>query len=122
VTPALFLAGFSLRSASIQRVFAILELMRAVAAFMIVPILLHFATSLAGFPTKAMSTVLWVCFGLAVGGAVVGVLLYLLGGATPRAPSVQQFLGGQEPGWQSPPLLAAVRRERPLARHTGRRP
>jgi MFS family permease len=112
VTPALFLAGFSLRSASIQRVFAILELMRAVAAFMIVPILLHFATSSAGFPTPAMNTVLWVCFGLAVGGAVVGVLLYLLGGAAPPAPSVQRFLGGQEPGWQSPPLLAALRRGR----------
>jgi MFS family permease len=114
VTPALFLAGFSLRSASIQRVFAILELMRAVAAFMIVPILLHFATSLSGFPTAAMGTVLWVCFGLAAGGAVVGVLLYLLGGVTPPAPSLQRFLGGQEPGWESPPLLAAVRRKRPL--------
>jgi hypothetical protein len=113
VTPALFLAGFSLRSASIQRVFAILELMRAIAAFMIVPILLHFATSLAGFPTAAMSTALWVCFGLAAGGAVVGVLLYLLGGATPAAPSLQRFLDGQEPGWESPPLLAAVRRKRP---------
>ena len=48
VTPALFLAGFSLRSASIQRVFAILELLRAIAAFMIAPILLHFATTLTG--------------------------------------------------------------------------
>jgi MFS family permease len=112
VTPALFLAGFSLRSASIQRVFAILELMRAIAAFMIAPILLHFATSPAGFPTAAMSTALWICFGLAIGGAVVGVLLYLLGGITPPAPSVQRFLGGQEPGWDSPPLLAAVRRKR----------
>jgi hypothetical protein len=83
VTPALFLAGFSLRAASIQRVFAILELMRAMAAFMIVPILLHFATSLAGFPTPAMSTSLLVCFGPAVGGAVVGILLYLLGGVRP---------------------------------------
>jgi MFS family permease len=113
VTPALFLAGFSLRSASIQRVFAILELMRAIAAFMIVPILLHFATSLTGSPTPAMSTALWVCFGLAAGGAVVGVLLYLLGGVTPPTPSVQRFLGGQEPGWESPPLLAMVRRKRP---------
>jgi MFS family permease len=113
VTPALFLAGFSLRSASIQRVFAILELLRALAAFMIVPILLHFATTLTGLPTGAMTTSLWVCFGLAAGGAVVGVLLYLLGGARPSAPSLSRFLGGQEPGWQSPPLLAAVRRRRP---------
>jgi MFS family permease len=113
VVPALFLAGFSLRSASIQRVFAILELMRAIAAFMIAPILVHFALSPAGLATPAMSTALWVCFGLAAGGAVVGVLLYLLGGIKPPAPSVPQFLSGQEPGWDSPPLLATVRRKRP---------
>lgn len=112
VTPALFLAGFSLRSASIQRVFAILELMRAMAAFMIVPILLHFATSLTGAPTAGMGAALWVCFGLAAGGAVVGVLLYLLGGVKPPAPSVERFLGGEEPGWYSAPLLTAIRRER----------
>ena len=113
VVPALFLAGFSLRAANIQRVFAILELMRAIAAFMIVPILLHFATSLDGFPTAATGTALWVCFGLAAGGAVIGVLLYLLGGVKPPAPSVQRFLGGNEPGWESPRLLATIRRQRP---------
>ncbi|HWG65424.1 MAG TPA: MFS transporter [Streptosporangiaceae bacterium] len=112
VTPALFLAGFSLRSASIQRVFAILELMRAMAAFLIVPILLHFATTLTGMPTGAMSTALWICFGLAAGGAIIGVVLYLLGGVRPSAPSLTQFLGGLEPGWPSPPLLAAIRRRR----------
>lgn len=110
VVPALFLAGFSLRSASIQRVFAILELMRAFAAFMVVPILLHFAISLTGRPTGAMSISLWICFGLAVGGTLVGTLLYVLGGAKPPAPSLQRFLDGGEPGWESPRLLAAVRR------------
>jgi len=112
VVPALFMAGFSLRSASIQRVFAILELMRAFAAFMIVPILAHFAISLAGLPTAAMGTALWVCFGLAVAGTVLGILIYVLGGAVPVAPSLDRFLGGIEPGWESPPLLAAVRRAR----------
>ncbi len=48
VAPALFVAGFSLPSASLQRVFAIVELMRAVAAFMIAPIFLHFAADAAG--------------------------------------------------------------------------
>jgi MFS family permease len=110
VVPALFLAGFSLRSASIQRVFAILELMRAIAAFMIVPILAHFAISLAGTPTPAMRTTLWVCFGLAVGGTVVGVLLYALGGSKPPAPSLERFLGTDQPGWHSPALFAGVRR------------
>ena len=112
VVPALFLAGFSLRSASIQRVFAILELMRAFAAFMIVPILTHFAISMAGYPTEAMRTTLWVCFGLAVGGTLIGVLLYVLGGTAPPTPSLEKFLDGQEPGWESPALFAALHRKR----------
>jgi nucleotide-binding universal stress UspA family protein/MFS family permease len=109
VAPALFLAGFSLRSASIQRVFAILELLRAVAAFMIVPILLHFGTTLTGLPTPAWNTVLWICFGLSAGGAVAFTCLYALGRVRPSAPAIERWMGGQEPAWDSPPLLAAVR-------------
>lgn len=44
VSPALFIAGFSLRSAQIQRVFALVELLRGVAAFIAAPLLLHIAT------------------------------------------------------------------------------
>jgi nucleotide-binding universal stress UspA family protein/MFS family permease len=110
VVPALFLAGFSLRSASIQRVLAALELLRAVAAFLVAPILLYFATTATGLPTAAMGTALWVCFGLSAGGALVGVVLYLLGGVRPSASAVERWVGGQEPAWESPPLLAAIRR------------
>jgi nucleotide-binding universal stress UspA family protein/MFS family permease len=121
VTPALFLVGFSVRSAAIQRVFAILELLRAVAAFMIAPILLHFATTLTGTATPGMSTALWICFGLSAGGAIVFVCLYLLGGVRPAAPDLQRWMGGQQAAWESPPLLAAVRREQAGAA-PGRRP
>ena len=113
VTPALFLAGFSLRSASIQRVFAMLELLRAVAAFMIVPILLHFGTTLTGLPTPAMGTVLWICFGLAVGGAIAGVLLYLLGRVRPSAPALETWMAGQEPAWESPAAAGCAARKSP---------
>jgi nucleotide-binding universal stress UspA family protein len=109
VVPALFLAGYSLRSASIQRVYAILELLRAFAAFLIAPILLHFAVTLTGLPSPAMSTALWICFGLSAGGAVVFVLLYLLGRVRPSAPALEQWMDGQELAWESPPLLAALR-------------
>ena len=109
VTPALFLIGFSVRSPSIQRVFSISEMLRAVAAFVVAPVLLHFAVTLTGLPTPAMSTALWICFGLAIGGALAGVLLYLLGGVRPSASALHRWMGGREPGWQSPPLLAAVR-------------
>jgi nucleotide-binding universal stress UspA family protein len=109
VTPALFLIGFSVRSPSIQRVFSISEMLRAVAAFVAAPVLLHFAVTLTGLPTPAMSTALWICFGLATGGALAGVLLYLLGGVRPSASALHRWMGGREPGWESPPLLAAVR-------------
>jgi nucleotide-binding universal stress UspA family protein/MFS family permease len=109
VTPALFLVGFSVRSAAIQRVFAILELLRAVAAFMIAPILLHVATTLTGTATPAMNAALWICFGLAAGGALVFVALYLLGGVRPARPDLTLWMGGQEAAWDNPGLLAAVR-------------
>jgi len=114
VVPALFLAGYSLRSASIQRVFAILELLRAIAAFLIAPILLHFAVTAAGLPSAAMNTALWICFGLSVGGAIAGVLLYALGRVRPTAPALERWMGGMEPAWESPPLLAALRPGAPL--------
>jgi nucleotide-binding universal stress UspA family protein/MFS family permease len=113
VFPALFLVGFSLRSASIQRVFAVLELLRAMAAFLIAPILLHFATTLTGLPTPAMNTALWICFALAAGGAVAGVLLYQLAGLRPPRPALQRWMDTGEPAWESPPLLAAIRHRTP---------
>jgi nucleotide-binding universal stress UspA family protein/MFS family permease len=109
VTPALFLAGFSLRSAAVQRVFAILELLRAVAAFLVAPVLLHVATTLTGVATPEMNTALWICFGLAAGGALIGVSLYLLARVRPPKPALNQWMQGQEPAWYSPPLLAAIR-------------
>ena len=53
VAPALFVAGFSLPSANLQRVFAIVELLRAVAAFMIAPVFAHLAVTVGGNPRPA---------------------------------------------------------------------
>ena len=109
VAPALFVAGFSLPSANLQRVFAIVELMRAVAAFMIAPIFAHFAATVGGNLDAGTGTALWIGLGIAVGGAVIGVAIYALGGARPQTPDIDRFLAGDEPAWYSPPLLARVR-------------
>ncbi|CRZ16853.1 universal stress protein [Mycolicibacterium neworleansense] len=109
VAPALFVAGFSLQSNSLQRVFAIIELLRAVAAFMVAPIFAHFAATAAGGLTAGAGDALWVGFGLSVGGAVFGVAVYALSGARPQAPDLDQFLDGESPAWYSPPLLARLR-------------
>jgi MFS family permease len=117
VAPALFVAGFSLPSANLQRVFAIVELMRAVAAFMIAPIFAHFAATVGGGLDAGTSDALWIGLGIALGGAALGVTIYALGGARPQAPDIDRFLEGEVPAWYSPPLLARVRRA-----HTATRP
>ncbi|MHC9295348.1 MFS transporter [Mycobacterium sp. LTG2003] len=109
VAPALFVAGFSLQSNSLQRVFAIIELLRAVAAFMVAPIFAHFAVNASGGLTAGTGDALWVGFGLAVGGALFGVAVYALSGARPQTPDLDRFLDGESPAWYSPPLLARIR-------------
>ena len=109
VAPALFVAGFSLPSASLQRVFAIVELMRAVAAFMIAPIFAHLAVTVGGGLEAGTGIALWIGLGLALGGAAIGVAIYALGGARPQTPDIERFVAGEAPAWYSPPLLARVR-------------
>lgn len=109
VAPALFVAGFSLESASLQRVFAIIELLRAVAAFMVAPIFAHFALTVSADLNVGTGYALWIGFGLAVGGAVFGVAIYLLSGARPQRPDLDGFIDGDSAAWYSPPLLARLR-------------
>jgi hypothetical protein len=108
VAPALFVAGFSLPAANLQRVFAIVELMRAVAAFMVAPIFAHVAANAAGGLDAGTRVALWIGLGLALGGGALGVLIYALSGARPQTPDLERFLGGTGAAWESPPLFARV--------------
>ena len=110
---ALFVAGFSLQSASLQRVFAIIKLLRAVAAFMVAPILAHFAVTASSDLNVGTGYALWIGFGLAIGGALFGVAIYALSGARPQRPNLDRFIDGESPAWYSPPLLARIRSDLP---------
>jgi MFS family permease len=109
VAPALFVAGFSLPAANLQRVFAIVELLRAVAAFMVAPIFVHLAATTGGNLAGGTGIALWIGLGLALGGVAIGVAIYALSGARPQPADLEQFLQGVIPAWESPPLLARVR-------------
>ena len=109
VAPALFVAGFSLPSNNLQRVFAIVELLRAVAAFMIAPVFAHLAVTVGGSVRVGTGIALWIALGLALGGSAIAVLLYTAGGARPQTPDLDRFLAGDAPAWHSPPLLARFR-------------
>jgi MFS family permease len=109
VAPALFVAGFALRATNLQRVFAIVELMRAVAAFLIAPIFAHFAVNASGGFDHGVGIVLWIGFVLALLGGIVPVVLYWLGGARTERPDIEGFLAGEHAAYESPPLLARLR-------------
>jgi MFS family permease len=111
VAPALFVAGYSLRAANIQRVFALLELLRAVAAFMVAPILLHVAmTTNGGVSGSGIKTALWICFAIAASGALIALYLFVIGRAVPQKPDIENWEKGEEPAWNSPPLANGLRR------------
>ncbi|HEX8008223.1 MAG TPA: MFS transporter, partial [Trebonia sp.] len=80
VSPALFLAAFSLRSTQVQRVFALIELLRGVTAFLITPILLYLATAIGTSKAAGTKTVIWICLDIAAGGVLVTLALFALGG------------------------------------------
>jgi MFS family permease len=109
VAPALFVAGFALRATNLQRVFAIVELLRAVAAFLIAPIFAHFALNVSGGLDEGVGIVLWIGVALAILGGVIPVVLYALGGARPETPDIEKFLAGEDAAYYSPPLLARLR-------------
>ena len=69
VAPALFTTGFSLRAGQLQRVFAMLELLRGAAAFAAGPIIVHLADTTGGSPAAGIRIGVWVCFAIVVTGA-----------------------------------------------------
>ena len=109
VSPALFTAGFSLKNEQLPRVFALIELLRGVAAFMIGPILLHVAQTVGGNPQSGTKTAIWICLGIALAGAAISALVVLLGRARLQSADLDTWLEGEGPAIHSPPLFAAVR-------------
>jgi MFS family permease len=110
VAPALFIAGYSVRVVYIQRVFALVELLRAVAAFMTAPVLLHLAlTTNGGLRGNGIGTALWVCLAIAGTGLIVALYVFVLGRARLQRPDIERWQEGEEPAWHSPPLAAGIR-------------
>lgn len=110
VSPALFTAGFSLRSAQLPRVFAMVELLRGVAAFIAGPVLAHFARTAVAPAPAGIEAAVWICFGLAAAGGLAAAALFALGGARLQRPDLDAWLAGERPAIQSPPLFARLRR------------
>lgn len=109
VSPALFLAGLSLRANQIQRVFAMIELMRGVTAFLIAPVLLYVASSIGATPAAGVAWTSYVCLGIAGLGGLGALTVFRRGGGRLQTPDLETWQGeGTGPAWDSPPLRPAA--------------
>jgi MFS family permease len=109
VAPALFTVGFSLRANQLQRVFAMLELLRGAAAFAAGPILVHLAMTTGGSPAGGTQIAIWVCLAIVVTGALVSLYVFILGRAKLQVPDIAHWEETGEPAWYSPPFAAGIR-------------
>jgi hypothetical protein len=111
VSPALFEAGFSLKSPLLPRVFAFVELLRGVAAFLVGPVVLQIAM-VAKPPAAGLRTGMWIGAGIALAGLVTAAAIWLLGRARLSAPDVEPWMAGERPAIPSTPVAHAVRAAR----------
>jgi MFS family permease len=113
VSPALFSTGFSLPSRQLPRIFALVELLRGVAAFLAGPLLLHMSETVGASPASGIESAVWVATAIAFAGAVAALAIFHWGGARLQRPDLDAWLQGENPAIHSPPLR---RRSAPLRR------
>jgi MFS family permease len=104
VSPALFSTGFSLPSGQLPRIFALVELLRGVAAFLAGPLLLHMAETVGASPAGGVESAVWVATGIAFAGAALAAAVFAWGGARLQRPDLERWLEGEEPAIHSPRL------------------
>lgn len=108
VSPGLFLAALGVPSSRVGRAFALVELLRAEAAFLVGPVLLHVA--LRGMPlTRSVRAPLWATVVLAGAGIVILGGLYATSRPRLHPPDLERWLEGDEAALHSPPTANRVR-------------
>ncbi|MGH2857294.1 MAG: MFS transporter [Solirubrobacteraceae bacterium] len=109
VAPGLFMAGLSVPATELGPTFALVELLRSEAAFLIVPVLVHVAGLSASVAFGFKLAVAIMLAVLLVTG-LFALLVLLAGGARPHRPQLEPWLAGEHPAYDSPPFLARLRR------------
>lgn len=113
VSPGLWLAGLSVKTQFLGRAFALVELVRSVADFLIAPTLQHVAMQHGQSGAALVSGVreaAWIMFGLTILGTLAMAALYLGCGARPQAPNIELWLSDGEPALHSPAVRLRCRR------------
>lgn len=112
VSPGLYLAGFALPSNMVGRIFALVELVRSMADFILAPVMQEVARLASGgksLNAAGIDVALWITIWGTIGLTIFGVALYLT--ARPRLPrpDLDAWLDGKGTAVVSPPLGGAAR-------------
>ncbi|MGH8214664.1 MAG: hypothetical protein ACREPZ_03090, partial [Rhodanobacteraceae bacterium] len=99
-------------SKMVGRVFALVELVRSLADYVITPVIMKIARVRSHLPPldwpgvqRATVITLWLTVGL----IVLVVALWMAGGAGLPVPDIKTWIGGNKPAVESPPLLDRLR-------------
>ncbi|MGH8144784.1 MAG: MFS transporter [Rhodanobacteraceae bacterium] len=113
VSAGLVMAAFTIASKMVGRVFALVELVRSLADYVITPVIMKTARVHSHQPPldwpgvqRATEITLW----LTVGFTVLGVALWMAGGTGLPVPDIKTWIGGKDPAIKSPTLLARLRK------------
>lgn len=112
VSPGLWLAGFSLQSKMVGRIFALIEMVRSVADFILAPVILQVMQdeSRSPHPTAhGVATAAWYVLLICGAATALCCAVYLLGRAALPRPDLTRWLEKSEPAFQSPPLFHVLR-------------
>lgn len=112
VSPGLWMAGFSLQSKMVGRIFALIELVRSVADFILAPVMLEVmqVESRKPQPTAhGVATAAWYVLLLSGAATTLCCALYLLGRPSLPPPDLARWLETSEPAFSSPPLFDLLR-------------
>ncbi len=114
VAPGLFMAGFSLPSHIIGRIFALVELVRSEADFILAPVIAKVAETASGsdgLTVEGLRYGLWTTVLITGFMTLLGVAIYLAGaGFRLPQPDLDTWLRGDRPAFDSPDLGAALHR------------
>lgn len=108
VSPGLFLAAWGVPSKTVGRAFALVELLRSEAAYLIGPVLLFVARH-NGTQPHGLALATWWMVGITAVGTVAVAVLYRISGAPLEPPDLQNWLEGDEQALESPRTAERVR-------------
>ena len=113
VSPGLWIAGMALPSKMVGRTFALVELVRSEADFLLGPVLLEVAQMWSGGGKKLTGAgfhhAVWVTLLVTAATTAFMVVLYLIGGVKLEVPNLEAWLKENKPAFGSPPLAATLR-------------